>query len=195
MLFTSVSNFVKTGKISGEEIVNLYLAKEVIYHSGGDWLQNEKRPIGISEDMKQGIKYSKDIVNKLKNDGYYDITFIGHSKGGAEATGGAMATNQDALIFNPASFIASEYGINSSDYTGQIDAYIVDGEILTSVMDDLSAINFTFGGIGFTGNVSANLKLDPIIERHSLESSSGSTSTYNHSMDAVMEGIIKWQEN
>lgn len=67
-----------------------------------------------------------------------DITFIGHSKGGAEAAANAIATNKNAILFNPATVALSEYNLNDENYIGNMTAYIVEGEILNSIFKYIS---------------------------------------------------------
>ena len=63
----------------------------------------------------------------------YEITFVGHSKGGAAAAAAAVATNKNAILFNPANTNLSDYGLNGSTYTGSMTQYVVIGEILSNL--------------------------------------------------------------
>ncbi|WP_175400644.1 hypothetical protein [Paenibacillus sp. KS1] len=62
-----------------------------------DWKNNALQPIGYSADMKDSIKKSTEFVNANKGK---EITMVGHSKGGAEATANAVANNKNAITFN-----------------------------------------------------------------------------------------------
>ncbi|MEL3909369.1 MAG: hypothetical protein P1P64_10250 [Treponemataceae bacterium] len=95
-----------------------------------DWYQNIYQVFGASNDMKKSIKFAKYFVNR--HDGA-EVTMIGHSKGGAEAAGNALATNTNAFVFNPAAISAALYGLRVGDYTGNMTAYIVNGEILNAL--------------------------------------------------------------
>lgn len=66
--------------------------------SASDWLNNILQPFGKSADMWASINNSIEFVN---NNLDADITFIGHSKGGAEAAANAVANNKNAILFNP----------------------------------------------------------------------------------------------
>ena len=102
-----------------------------------DWVNNNlTQPFGNSKDMKDSIAYAKEFV---KDHPTSQITFIGHSKGGAEAAANAVATNKDCIIFNPATAFLSEYGLSSDDYTANMTAYIVKGEILNNIFGLISA--------------------------------------------------------
>lgn len=98
--------------------------------SFSDWMNNAQQLFGKSGDMKYSLKKAERFVNKHKN---REITFIGHSKGGAEAAANAVKTNKNCIIFNPATVNLGAYGISESGYTGSMVAYIVKGEILHSL--------------------------------------------------------------
>jgi hypothetical protein len=86
--------------------------------------------------MKDSIAYAIQFVNTHKNN---EITMVGHSKGGAEAAANAVATNTNSILFNPASVNLSAYGLNKSDYTASMTAYIVKGEILNNLFGPISS--------------------------------------------------------
>jgi len=90
---------------------------------------------GASNDMKASIKSAKEFVN---NNSDSHITFIGHSKGGAEAAANAVATNKDAILFNPATVNLSAYKLNGKNYSSNMTAYIVKGEILNNIFGWMS---------------------------------------------------------
>lgn len=133
-----------------------------------DWKQNIKQPFGASEDMINSIEYATNFVEKYSDS---EITFVGHSKGGAEAAGNALATNRDAIIFNPATINSTAYDLDVSKYTGDMTAYIVKGDIL----------NIVFGPIS-----------RPIDQLVYLPSQSWNLID-NHSMNAVKKAIDEWE--
>ena len=92
-----------------------------------DFRNNFAQPFGNSEDMKDSIEYAIKFVEEHP-DAY--ITFVGHSKGGAEAAANAVATDKDAILINPATTNLSIYGLNAENYNANMKAYIVNGEIL-----------------------------------------------------------------
>lgn len=102
-----------------------------------DWSENVKQPLGVSEHMKKSIDIAQKLDKELGKD--VELTFVGHSKGGAEAAGNALTTNRDAKVFNPAAINAKSYGLNSKNYTGNMTAFIVKGEILHSKLNWWSA--------------------------------------------------------
>ena len=98
--------------------------EEVLY----DWSDNAARFVGSTNDVEKSIEYAKKIVDKYKD---ANITFVGYSKGGAEAAANAMATGKDAVLFNPAvPRNLHKYGIDG-EYKGNMVTYIVSGEILS----------------------------------------------------------------
>ncbi len=134
-----------------------------------DMAENFKQPFGASPDMWSSIEFATDFV---KNNPNANITFIGHSKGGAEAAVNAVATNRNAILFNPATINLSAYKLNSSTYTGTMTAYIVKGEALDVLYGYMS---IPIDKVFYLPRQSWN----PIV---------------NHSMGAVKKAINKWQE-
>ena len=101
-----------------------------------DWINNFQQPFGWSTDMEDSIRYAEDFVKQYSES---RITFIGHSKGGAEAAANAVATNRDAILFNPATVSLGAYGLSSNNYSADMTAYIVKGEILNNIFGLISA--------------------------------------------------------
>jgi RHS repeat-associated protein len=96
------------------------------------------QPFGNSGHMWKSIENAQKLDEILGKD--VELTFVGHSKGGAEAAGNALATNRNAKIFNPAAINAKAYGLDSKNYTGNMTAFIVKGDILHSKLNWWSAI-------------------------------------------------------
>lgn len=92
-----------------------------------DWINNIQQPAGASDDMKDSIKFAKQF-NKVHL--IEEVTMIGHSKGGAEAAANAVATNRNAILFNPAAVALELYGLKASSYSAKMTAYVVRGEAL-----------------------------------------------------------------
>ena len=92
------------------------------------------QPFGLSVDTRASISNARKLSNQLRNK---ELTFIGHSKGGQEAAANAIATNRNAILFNPAAISASLYGLDSKKYTGAdengMTVYIVQGEFLNYI--------------------------------------------------------------
>ena len=80
--------------------------------------------------MKRSIALSKEFCENHSN---AKITFVGHSKGGAEAVANAVATNKNAIVFNPATAYLQSYDLPVDDYDGKITSYVVEGEILDTL--------------------------------------------------------------
>ena len=93
-----------------------------------NWKNNAEQLLSSkSADMWDAIDYGVNFVDSNSN---YEITFVGHSKGGAEAASTAVATNRNAIIFNPATSNLYDYGLDASKYTASMTAYIVKGDIV-----------------------------------------------------------------
>ena len=106
-----------------------------------DWEQNFDQFIGQSSDFWSSVVYASDFVRMHHNQ---EVTMVGHSNGGAEAIGNALATNTSAIIFNPAKLNSSYYDGKINNYNKTINAFIVDGDILNAIFGDpQSGINKT----------------------------------------------------
>jgi hypothetical protein len=88
--------------------------------------ENLEQPFGGSEHMNLSLDKARELNNTLGPDA--DLTFVGHSKGGAEAAANAVATNRDAYVFNPAAVNLKAYGLSSKDYTASMTAFVVKGD-------------------------------------------------------------------
>ena len=103
--------------------------KGTTWYDLGDWQNNAEQLLSPkSADMWDAINYSKGFVSNHSQ----EITFVGHSKGGAEAASAAVATNKNAMVFNPATSNLGAYGLSAEGYTGSMTAYIVKGDILNA---------------------------------------------------------------
>ena len=92
------------------------------------WKNNVLQAVtGWSQDMKDAIAFGKNFVSSHSQ----EVTFVGHSKGGAEAAGAAVATNKNAILFNPANANLYGYGLNGKNYTANMTQYVVCEEILS----------------------------------------------------------------
>lgn len=145
--------------------------------SGNDWDDNLLQPIGGSGDMRLSLETATWFSNS--HDGK-EITFIGHSKGGAEAMANAVATNKNAITFNPAKANMAAYSQTRSarkSYTGSMTHYIVEGEIL----------NDKFGepGMGITEKLPTQVPIDP----WTLDA--WGQRKANHQMWAVKAALVK----
>jgi RHS repeat-associated protein len=141
--------------------------------SGRDDLsENIEQPVGGSEHMKLSISKATEISNEL---GESELTFVGHSKGGAEAAGNALATNRNALLYNPAAINAKAYGLDSKFYTGADDngmnAYIVKGDAI---------------------NTFVNSWLAKQIDKATYLPKQSSNPITNHSMGAVIKALEQY---
>jgi RHS repeat-associated protein len=124
---------------------------EYVMANAGTYFENSKRgrgsmsedieqPFGGSENMKVSIVAAKQVS---KDVGDSELTFVGHSKGGAEAAGNALATNRNALLYNPAAINAEAYGLDAKSYKGAdergMTAFVVKGDMLNSFINQFFA--------------------------------------------------------
>ncbi|MFD0620899.1 hypothetical protein ACFQZR_26020 [Paenibacillus sp. GCM10027629] len=123
--------------------------------------------------MKDSIKEAKYFVNNNKN---YEMTMVGHSKGGAEALANAVATNKNAITFNPANPNLIHYDLSKKGYKGNVTNYVVSGEILNYVLGEASVGKTEYLPIQHKWTTwkffvkGANAIVNNRIENHSMES-------------------------
>ena len=124
---------------------------EYAFATAGTYFENSEKGLdsimedllqlfGKSNDMKFSISIAKRIVEEYNG---AEITFVGHSKGAAEAAGNALATNKNALLYNPAAINASAYGLDTKSYSGYdshgMTSFVVNGDFLSSFNGVLGA--------------------------------------------------------
>ncbi|MBQ6697885.1 MAG: RHS repeat-associated core domain-containing protein, partial [Oscillospiraceae bacterium] len=130
-----------------------------------------------SADMWDAINYSTGFASSHSQ----EITFVGHSKGGAEALAAAVATGRNAMVFNPAKPNLSDYNLSTNNYTGNAMSYVVRNE----------ALNNLFGepGIGKVKYLDQQYKTPWYLIGRVRKVADVVNSIRNHMMDAVLSGI------
>lgn len=84
--------------------------------------------VGNSRQYQFSVTLARALKKGLKGQ---ELTFVGHSLGGGTAAANALATNSNAIIFNPEGVAFLNRLTNdlpSDKRTGQIQAYVVAGE-------------------------------------------------------------------
>ncbi len=147
-----------------------------------DCVDDVAQPFGLSSDMKRSISLSKEFCINYPS---AEVTFVGHSKGGAEAAANAVATDRDAIIFNPATVNLAAYSLNSRDYTSDMTAYIVEGEILNKIFGVISTPIDEKEALKKDNFWIKLLKLTPPGQIYDLVES-----LFDHSIDVVIESLI-----
>jgi RHS repeat-associated protein len=124
---------------------------EYAYVTAGtdDWediKEDIKAGTGNTKQYKKSIKNAKKISSKA---GEKELTFIGHSLGGGMAAANAMATNRQAITFNPmgmTTILKAKLGILNVNSDGLVTNYIIFGEILYDAQHIIL-------GIGYEGEI------------------------------------------
>ena len=122
--------YIKAGDdvLNPSEYVIVFKGSSSFLEQPEDWMNNVERHFSSkSADMWDAINCARGFSEYA---GGTKITFVGHSKGGAEAAAAAVATNRDAILFNPANANLEDYGLDGNDYTGNMVQYVVENEIL-----------------------------------------------------------------
>lgn len=88
------------------------------------------RFLSTTDDIEKSIELAKKIEEKYADAA--SLTFVGFSKGGAEAAANALATKGNAILFNPATLrYPTKYGLSLEDCDDKITSYIINGEALS----------------------------------------------------------------
>ena len=143
--------------------------------SGNDWDDNLLQPLGGSGDMKLSLQTAIWFSNSHADQ---EITFVGHSKGGGEAMANAVATDRNAITFNPAKANLAVYSQTKNarkSYTGTMTHYVVEGEIL----------NNKFGN----ASIGTTVKLPTQVPIDSWTLDAWKQRTENHHMWAVIAAL------
>jgi RHS repeat-associated protein len=77
--------------------------------------------------FEQAARNARTISDALRGN---SLTFVGHSLGGGLASAAALATGRNAITFNAAGLHSNTKAANDLNMQAQIDAYIVQGEIV-----------------------------------------------------------------
>jgi RHS repeat-associated protein len=67
--------------------------------TGKDWFQNLIQPFGLSGEFNEAVSNSRALSGRLRAS---ELTYVGHSQGGAEAAASSYATKRKAITFNAA---------------------------------------------------------------------------------------------
>lgn len=145
-----------------------------------DWMDNWDECMGDSNDVKNGITYADYFVSNHPD---AHITFVGHSKGGPEAIAAAVVEKKDAIVFNPAAPHITDMGINISNYSGKITAYVVKGEVLNTWQDTNELDNL-------------NAKIIYLPQQHRDYGKGDAVDEIdNHSMESVINALKQYDSN
>ena len=154
--------------------------KGTTWYELNEWKNNAEQLLSSkSADMWDAINYSKGFANEHPK----EITFVGHSKGAAEALAAAVVTNNNAIVFNPAIPNMSDYNLTTVNYPKTATVYVVRGEFINSILGepaigDIKYINkqFNLPDVGTQEVRNANKVINGIV---------------NHLMWAVNRGLQK----
>jgi len=138
-----------------------------------DWYNNFTQPFGYSPDMRNSINFAKQRWQATKP---ADLTFVGHSKGGAEAIGNAVATGCHVITFNSARPFLNKYNLNPNNHPySKADTLYVKGEALSQLMG--------------TVNLGKPHRINPRYGTAHVQT--WTMRIYNHGMDAVVWRLSK----
>ncbi len=161
-----------------------------------DWGENWDQFWAVSEDVRLSISEARKFV---RNNPGVNVHFVGHSKGGAEAAANALANKtSNATIFNPAMLNPSAYNLDPSDYGGNIKSYVVEGEALDSLYenlpDEMRAERFSPPQLTYVKKIYLPVQHYNSYLGSDMKFVDSVDMLNNHSMKSVIGGIKEWQK-
>lgn len=109
---------------------------EYVYATAGtepkdyrDWKEDFGQLRGKTKQYNESVNIAKLLSNKLSG---FELTFVGHSLGGGLAAANALATDKNAITFNPAALSSAtkrNLGLYSMN-KGNIFNVIIEGEFV-----------------------------------------------------------------
>ncbi|MFE8603835.1 type VI secretion system tip protein TssI/VgrG [Archangium violaceum] len=103
-----------------------------------DWKENLLQGAGMESQHYEKAKKLAELLD-VATDGNMEI--IGHSKGGGMAAAAGLMTGAKTTTFNPAGVHPNTVGgMNMSNASANINAYVVEGEVLNWVQDNRAVI-------------------------------------------------------
>ena len=110
---------------------------EYVYATAGtdlyspfDWANNFMQLFGCSPQYAQSVFNARELTKEMKAKGK-ELSYVGHSLGGGEASANAMATGNSAITFNAAALSnETKRNLHLNHKEASITAIVVEGEIL-----------------------------------------------------------------
>ena len=102
---------------------------------GPDWVEDI---IQMNGKATRSYELAQDLAEKLEDNGYGDVTYTGHSLGGGLATTAALASENEATVFNAAALsvdTAEELNVPLTHANRDILNVTVDGDFVTEGQD------------------------------------------------------------
>lgn len=109
-----------------------------------DWLTNLGQVVGISDQHDRAAEAAESLAAEL---GIENLTIVGHSKGGGQATYCALRTGCDAITFNPAGLGLYKFNLEHPS-SPRIDSFVMTTDPLNifQLVAQLIAFDITADG-------------------------------------------------
>ncbi len=105
-----------------------------------DWKENLLQGAGMESEHYEKAKKLAQQLNRAVGPGNLEI--IGHSKGGGMAAAAGLVTGARTTTFNPAGVHANTVGgMDMSNASANINAYVVEGEVLNWIQDNRAVVH------------------------------------------------------
>lgn len=125
--------------------------------SAEDWVEDAEQAFGDSEQYEQAVIMARDMQSQLdaynaENNTNHQLSFTGHSLGGGLATAAALATGNEAIVFDAAGLSQGTIDANNLDvnHADKVTNFNVVGDFLSDHNGQQD--NTTLGG-GLAGIV------------------------------------------
>ena len=122
----------QTSGSSGSQYVVAF--KGTTMNSGEDWKNNLQQGVGKDSDYYKRAESVSSIANRTAGG---EVRFTGHSLGGGLASAAAVNTGRPATTFNAAGL---SKGTVPDPQPASVDAYYVDGDVLSGVQDNRAEV-------------------------------------------------------
>ena len=124
--------------------------------SAEDWVEDVEQAFGDSEQYEQAVNMARDMQSQLdtynaENGTDKQLSFTGHSLGGGLATAAALATGNEAVVFDAAGLSQGTIDANNLDVgnANKVTNFNVAGDFLSdhNGLQDSTTLGSGFGGL------------------------------------------------
>lgn len=126
--------------------------------SAEDWVEDVEQAFGSSEQYEQAVNFARDLQSQLDaynaaNGTDKQLTFTGHSLGGGLATAAALATGNEAVVFDAAGLSQGTIDANNLDVNNasRVTNFNVQGDILSDWNHQMDSSTIGSGALGLVG--------------------------------------------
>lgn len=169
------------------KIEYIYATAGTKMHNSKDWETNLSQVIGDSPQYEQALKNAIELSKRIDEAGH-SLVFTGHSLGGGMASNNALATNHEAIVFNPAG-LSSETMAKSKADKSKADQLITN---FTTSKDVLNLMQDCVADIRVWNQLIPTSLGKRYYLKYKLENYSASSLIKGHSMSSIIEAMEQY---